>query len=79
MSQVYRRNIQINRMIQRGGVWYRSSDLEYIVVGEQKNSKVYLWRQCHVLERLLILKMIWVWLGNMLWNKSKLGLEMNAL
>ena len=79
MSQVYRRNILINRMIQKGGVWYRSSDLEYIVVGEQKNSKVYLWRQCHVLERLLILKMIWVWLGNMLWNKSKLGLEMNAL
>ena len=79
MSQVYRRNIQINCMIQRGGVWYRSSDLEYIVVGEQENSKIYLWRQCHVLERLLILKMIWVWLGNMLWNKSKLGLEMNAL
>ena len=79
MSQVYRRKVQINRMIQRGGVWYRSSDLEYIVVGEQKNSKVYLWRQCHVLERLLILKMIWFWLGNMLWNKSKLGLKMNAL
>ena len=79
MSQVYRRKNQINRMIQRGGVWYRSSDLEYIVVGEQKNIKVYLWRQCHVLEILLILKMIWFWLGNMLWNKYKLGLEMNAL